>query len=99
VKRPSWPLAFLESLALSGTRGRAKGRSNGRSGRLRLLALLILFDALLVTAVVLSFQRAELMEEEVTLIQTREVHDISIRQQVITHTEVITQIIPYGSQP
>jgi len=68
-------------------------------GRLRLLALFVLFDVLLVVAVVLSFQATELIEEETTLQQTREVYDVEIRQQIITDTTVITQVIPYGSRP
>jgi hypothetical protein len=66
---------------------------------LRLVALLILFDALLIAAVLLSFQRAELAEEEVTLLQTREVYDVNFLEQVVTHTTVVTEIIPYGSTP
>ena len=66
---------------------------------MRLVALLILFDALLIAAVLLSFQRAELAEEEVTLLQTREVYDVNILEQVVTHTNVITEIVPYGSEP
>ena len=68
-------------------------------GRLRLLALLVLFDLLLVVAVVLSFQATELIEEEITLQQTRQVYDVEIRRQVITDTTVVTKIIPYGSTP
>jgi hypothetical protein len=68
-------------------------------GRLRLLALFVLFDVLLVVAVVLSFQTTELIEEEITLQQTRQVYDIEIHRQVITDTTVITEVIPYGSTP
>ena len=83
----------------SGLLDRARRRGNGSPGKLRLIALLILFDTLLIAAVLLSFQRAELVEEEVTLLQTREVYDISFSEQVITRTTVITEIIPYGSEP
>jgi hypothetical protein len=61
--------------------------------------LLLLFDVLLVATVLLSFQGNELIEKEVTLLQTRQVYDVEIRQQVVTRTTVVTQIIPFGSQP
>jgi hypothetical protein len=67
-----------------------------RWGRVRLLGLFFLFDALLIVAVLLSFQGAELIHKEVTLVQTREVVDIQVREQVITHTIVVTQVMPYG---
>lgn len=68
-------------------------------GRLRLLALFVLFDVLLIVAVVLSFQATELIEEEITLQETREVYDVEIHRQIITDTKVITEVIPYGSTP
>lgn len=71
-------------------------RQNARGSRLRLIGLFVLFDALLIVAVLLSFQTTELVHEEVTLEQTREVYDIRITAEVITHTTVITQIMPYG---
>ena len=70
---------------------------NARQNRFRLVGLLLLFDALLIAAVVLSFQTSELVEEEVTLRQTREVYDVEIRELVITSTQIITEIVPYGS--
>jgi hypothetical protein len=69
-----------------------------RKGKRRLLVLLLLFDVLLIAVVLLSIQETELIEHEVTLLETREVIDLDIREQVITHTTVITEIIPYGSQ-
>jgi len=60
------------------------------------LGLFFLFDVLLIVAVLLSFQGAELIQEEVTLKQTREVYDIQVREQVITHTIVVTKVMPYG---
>jgi hypothetical protein len=75
---------------------RLQERQNARQSRLRLLGLFLLFDALLVVAVLLSFQGTELIHEEITLNQTREVFDIQITEQVITHTTVITQVMPYG---
>ena len=69
---------------------------SARWGRLRLLGLFFLFDVLLIVAVLLSFQGAELIQEEVTLRQTREVYEIQVREQVITHTIVVTQVMPYG---
>jgi hypothetical protein len=76
-------------------------RDDGSSRSLtkwRLISLLVLFDILLVVVVVLSFQGPELIEEEVILRQTREVYDVQMREQVITHTRVITRILPYGAQ-
>ena len=70
-----------------------------RRGRKRLLALLFLFDALLIVATLLSFQSTELIEEEQMLEETREVYEIVYREQVITLTTVITKIVPYGSIP
>jgi hypothetical protein len=72
---------------------------NGRWSKLRLLGLFFLFDALLVVAILLSFQGTELVQEEVTLIQTREVFEIKIREQVITDTTTITRVMPYGWSP
>lgn len=68
-----------------------------RRSRWRLLGLFFLFDVLLIASLVLSFQGTEFREEEVTLRRTREVYDVQIREQVITHTTVITQTVPYGS--
>ncbi len=68
-----------------------------RQSRWRFLALLILFDILLVAVVVLSFQRTELVQEEVELRQTREVYDVQIHQEVITQTVIITEVVPHGS--
>jgi len=67
-----------------------------RQSRWRLLVLLILFDVLLIVAVLLSFQGTELIEEEITLEETREVYDVEIRTLIITNTQVITKIVPYG---
>lgn len=89
---------ILQRFGLPVARGRLTEKEVIRQGRRRLLMLLFLFDALLIVAVLLSFQETELVEQEITLVQTREVYDIEIRQQVITHTTVITQIIPYGAQ-
>jgi hypothetical protein len=75
---------------------RLKDAPNARGSRLRLLGLFVLFDILLIVAVLLSFQGSELVQEEVTLTQTRQVYDIRVAEQVITHTKVITQVMPYG---
>ena len=75
---------------------RLEEKQNARGSRLRLIGLFVLFDALLIVAVLLSFQTTELVHQEVTLEQTREVYDIQITEQVITHTTVVTQIMPYG---
>jgi hypothetical protein len=76
-----------------------QGGSDRRWSKVRLLGLFFLFDALLVVAVLLSFQGTELIQEEVTLIQTREVFEVQIREQVITDTTVITRVMPYGWAP
>jgi len=70
-----------------------------RWGKLRLLGLFFLFDALLIVAVLLSFQGNELVEKEVTLIQTKEVFETQIREYVITDTTVVTQVMPHGWTP
>ena len=72
---------------------------NSRWSKLRLLGLFFLFDALLIVAILLSFQGTELIQEEVTLIQTREIFEIQIREQVITDTTIITRVMPYGWTP
>jgi hypothetical protein len=61
-----------------------------------MLGLFLLFDALLIVAVLLSFQGTELIHQEVTLVQTRAVYEIQVSEQVITHTTVVTEIMPYG---
>jgi hypothetical protein len=70
-----------------------------RRGRKRLLALLFLFDALLIVATMLSFQNAELVEQEQMVQETRAVYEVLYREQVVSVTTVITQIVPYGSIP
>jgi hypothetical protein len=68
-----------------------------RKSKFRLLGLLVLFDALLIAAVFLSFQSAELVEQVIELEQTREVYATVVIEQIITYTTVITQVVPYGS--
>lgn len=75
---------------------RLERRQNAHQSRLRLLGLFLLFDALLIVAVLLSFQGTELIQQEVILRQTRAVYEIQISEQVITHTTVYTEIMPYG---
>ena len=70
--------------------------SGSRWSKLRLLGLFFLFVALLIVAVLLSFQGTELVQEEVTLIQTREVFETRIVEYVITDTTTLTQVMPYG---
>ena len=74
-------------------------RNAMRRGRKRLLVLLFLFDALLIVATLLSFQSAELIEEEQMLQETREVYEVVYRHEIETVTTVITEIVPYGSMP
>ena len=78
---------------------RAPEGKAARWGKLRLLGLFFLFDALLIVAVLLSFQGNELVEKEVTLIQTKEVFETQIREYVITDTTVVTQVMPHGWTP
>ncbi len=68
-------------------------------GRLRLFVLLLLFDFLLIAAVILSMQKAELIEEKSIRIATREVYERWIRERLVTATETITLVVPYGSLP
>ena len=68
-------------------------------GRGRLAVLLLLFDALLIAAVLLSFQATDLVEQEHTLLATRTYYEVLYQTQVITQTEVITHLLPYGSVP
>jgi uncharacterized membrane protein YidH (DUF202 family) len=90
---------LLSRLTPSGTVAPSADRQAINQSRKRLIALLILFDAVLIAATLLSFQQAELIEEEVTLLQTKEVTDILNQDQVFTTTTAITEIIPYGSVP
>ena len=80
----------------SSSRNGGQESQGARWSKLRLLGLFFLFDALLIVAVLLSFQGTELVQEEVTLIQTREVFETRIREYVITDTTTITQVMPYG---
>ena len=68
-------------------------------GRRRLIALMCLFDALLIAAVLLSFQSTDLVEEERMLVETRTVYEVLYRDQTITETQIITHLLPYGSVP
>lgn len=72
-------------------------QARAHKSKLRLLGLLILFDTLLIAAVFLSFQSAELVEQVIELEQTREVYATVVIQKIITYTTVITQVVPYGS--
>ncbi|MBN1935904.1 MAG: hypothetical protein JW934_14635 [Anaerolineae bacterium] len=68
-----------------------------RKSKLRLLALLIFFDVLLIAAVLLSFQEKEYIDQVERLEQTREVIVTVMVEQTITSTRVVTEIVPYGS--
>jgi hypothetical protein len=70
-----------------------------RRGRKRLLVLLFLFDALLIVATLLSFQNAELIEQEQVVEETRDVYEVVYREEIVTLTTVITEVVPYGSIP
>lgn len=90
---------FLRRVSPPGISDIATEKEAVRQSRKRLVALLFLFDALLITATLLSFQEAELIEREFILQETREVVEVIYQEQVITQTTVITEIIPYGSVP
>ena len=70
-----------------------------RQSRRRLIALLFLFDALLIVATLLSFQKGELIEEEMILLETRESVEIQYTREVFTETITIIEVVPYGSVP
>ena len=76
-----------------------KAWNDAVGGRLRLLVLLLLFDFLLIAAVILSMQKAELIEEKSLRIATRQVYERQIRERLVTTTKTITLILPYGSLP
>jgi hypothetical protein len=84
---------------VSGVAGHVSTQNVVRRGKKRLLALLFLFDALLIAATLLSFQSAELIEQEQTIEKTRAVYEVLYHDQVVTLTTVITQVVPYGSMP
>ena len=73
------------------------GQTRAYKSKLRLLGLLFLFDTLLIVAVFLSFQSAELVEEVIELERTRQVYSTVVIEKIITYTTVITKVVPYGS--
>ena len=92
------PVRVLRKLVDSlGGANRAERRVLVHKSRVRLFWLLFLFDALLITAVLLSFQGTELVNEVVTLEETREVYATRIIKQTVIHINVITEVVPYGS--
>jgi len=72
-------------------------REGSSTGRTRLVALLFLFDALLIVAVLLSFQGTELNIVRKELVLTREV--ITTQVHLVESTEIVpvTRVIPYGA--
>ncbi|MDY7040808.1 MAG: hypothetical protein SVX38_08085 [Chloroflexota bacterium] len=68
-------------------------------GRMRFVVLILLFNVLLISTLLLALQQGELRREVITLQATRMVYDELIRTETITRTRVVTEIIPYGSQP
>jgi len=72
---------------------------NRFGGQLRFIALILVFNVLLITTLLLALRQGELKREVITLQTTRIVYEELIRTETITHTQVITRIIPYGSQP
>ena len=93
------PRDLLKRIDVPGILGKSSDRNAMLQGRTRLIALLFLFDTLLIVATLFSFQRAEVRTELIELEQTKEVLAIQYRQEVITHTTAITTIIPYGQDP
>ena len=73
--------------------------TNLLGGRMRFVVLILVFNVLLISTLLLSLQQGELKREVITLQATRTVYEELIRTETITHTQVITRIIPYGSQP
>ncbi|MCD6554740.1 MAG: hypothetical protein DRI52_01445 [Chloroflexi bacterium] len=73
--------------------------TNLLGGRMRFVVLILVFNVLLISTLLLSLQQGELKREVITLQATRMVYEELIRTETITHTQVITRIIPYGSQP
>lgn len=69
-----------------------------RKSKFRLLSLLILFDILLIVAVLLSFQAKEYVDQIEQLEKTREVIVTVMVEQQIISTRVVTEIVPYGSE-
>jgi len=47
----------------------------------------------------LALQQGELKREVITLQATRMVYEEQIRTEMFTRTQIITRVIPYGSQP
>ena len=66
-------------------------------GRIRLLALLFLFDTLLIVATLLSFQKAELKIQQVHVLETQEAVEYFVEQVNVTETIHTVEIIPYGA--
>ena len=90
---------LLERLAPPGISDIRSERDAIRQSRKRLIALLFLFDSLLIVATLLSFQEAELIEKEEILTDIRETIEIQYTREVLTYTTTTTEIIPYGSVP
>ena len=68
-----------------------------RQGRIRLLALLFLFDTLLIVATPLSFQKTELIIQRVHVLETQEAVKQFVEKVNITETIHTVEIIPYGA--
>jgi hypothetical protein len=68
-----------------------------REGRMRLLALLFLFDTLLIVATLLSFQKDELITQRIYVLETQEAVESVVEQINITETIRTIEIIPYGA--
>lgn len=68
-----------------------------RQGRVRLLALLFLFDTLLIVATLLSFRGDELVYERTVLEQTKEIITTQVYEEEVISTVTVIKVIPYGA--
>ena len=69
------------------------------SGRARFLLLIAAFNLLLIATLLLAMQRHELQQEVEIVRQTRVVIEGQVRTFVVTQTQVVTKIMPYGWTP
>jgi hypothetical protein len=88
---------LFERAELPGISDLAAEKDVIRQGRIRLLALLFLFDSLLIVATLLSFQKTELRIREIQVLETQEAVERFVEQVNVTETIRTTEIIPYGA--
>ena len=83
--------------ALPGLTDPSQDKDVIREGRIRLLALLFLFDMLLIVATLLSFQKDELITQRIYVQETQEAVERVVEEISVTETIRTTVIIPYGA--